>query len=210
VGSDDRQAEWAPSDAARRIIVATEELLADRALEHIAVADIMGRAGVARGTFYLWFDSKYDVVVKAHRQVTSRIMEATEAFFESAGPDRVRLRAAIAGFVDIWREHGPVLAASAEIWRSQPDLRAEWELSMAPLLDRVTTALAAAPGFESEVDPALVAHALIWMNERTAYMAAADFGPTRLDDALVEALVEVWWAVIAGRGSADGSGARRE
>lgn len=208
--SQDGRAEWTPSEAARRIIAATEQLLADRSLEQISVADIMARAGVARGTFYLWFRSKYDVVVKAHGDVMAQIMDETAVFFESVEPDRVQLREAIAGFVDIWRVHGPVLAASAEIWRSQPDLRVEWEQSMAPLLDRVAAALAAAPSARSDVDPTLVAHALIWMNERTAYMAAAEFGPTRLDGALVDALAEVWWAVIAGAAPASASGAPLE
>ena len=44
--------------------------------------------------------------------------------------------------------------------------------------------------------PEPVAHALIWMNERTACMASAGLAPVGGDDGLVDALAFVWSAVL--------------
>lgn len=184
------------SEAARRIIAAMEQLLAERTLEQIAVADVMRVAGVARGTFYLWFSSKYDVVVRAHREVIGQIVADAAELLDGDG-DVDSIRTGIASFVDTWKVHGPVLAASAEIGRSEPSLHAEWRASMQVLIDQVTAMLGATANVASSgVDPEAVAHALIWMNERSAYMAAAGVAPTGLDTGLVDTLTFVWSAVI--------------
>jgi hypothetical protein len=135
-------------------------------------------------------------VVQAHRQVLADIVADVAGFLESRDTDEESLRAALASFVETWRSHGPVLAASAEIWRSQPDLGREWQANMQVLVDGVAARLAAVPLSSPGVDPEAVAHALIWMNERTAYMAAAGLAPVGLDDGLVDALAFVWSAVL--------------
>jgi TetR/AcrR family transcriptional regulator, ethionamide resistance regulator len=181
------------SAAARRIIGAMEALLVDRSLEAISVADVLDAAGVARGTFYLWFTSKYDVVVQAHRGVMATILDDAAVFFGKEDADERDLRAAIEAFVATWELHGPVLAASAELWRSQPELSEEWRQTMQTLVDAVAERIAERrPG----IDPAATAHALIWMNERTAYMAAAGMAPVTLGPDLVDTLTHVWARVI--------------
>ena len=67
--------------AADQIVVALEQLLAREHIDTITVNDIMRSAGVARGTFYFWFTSKYDVVAHAHRTVTAEILAATAPWF---------------------------------------------------------------------------------------------------------------------------------
>jgi AcrR family transcriptional regulator len=55
----------------RRLVEATVSLLRDRGLSRASVDDIVGAAGVAKGTFYLYFDSK-DAVISA---VAQRLVE---------------------------------------------------------------------------------------------------------------------------------------
>lgn len=187
------------SAAAMRIIDAVESLLDERALDAITVADILRTAGVARGTFYLWFTSKHDVVVQAHRMVTGDILRDASAFLDDPRPDADGLRRVIEAFVQTWKRHGPVLAASAEIWRSCPELSAEWERSMQTLVDAVAAYLVARPGHADDPAPERIAHALIWMNERSAYMAAAGLAPMTLGPDLVDTLTHIWAAVLFDR-----------
>lgn len=184
------------SPAAQRIIAAVERLLVDRPLHDIPVSDILKAARVARGTFYLWFTSKQEVVVEGHRQVMVGILDSAARFLEQPNVGRAEIRTAIEGFVATWRDHGPMLAASAEIWRSAPALSAEWSRTMQSLVDLVAARISGRGGEGADVDPQAVAHALIWMNERTLYMASAGLGPMPVGPGLVEALTHVWTRVL--------------
>ena len=44
------------------ILAATERLLAERSFADLAVSEILTAAGVSRGSFYFYFDSKHDVL----------------------------------------------------------------------------------------------------------------------------------------------------
>jgi AcrR family transcriptional regulator len=70
----------------RRIVEATVSLLRNRGLSRASVDDIVEEAGVAKGTFYLYFDSK-DAVISA---VAQRLVEGVGAAVEQtlAAADR--------------------------------------------------------------------------------------------------------------------------
>jgi AcrR family transcriptional regulator len=186
------------SEAAQRIVVATESLLAERPLQDVSVADILEEANVARGTFYLWFRSKHDVVIYANQQIVQGIATRFGDLATRRGDDVGRLRDALSVFVAAWREHGPILAASGEVWRADPELREAWIASLQPMVELVTGVIA--PFVPSDgPKPELLAHALIWMNARTTYMAAEGMVPVGLDDELVDVLTYVWLRVVAPR-----------
>src|SRR5689334_22299679 len=67
------------SELRETILAATEDLLATRQFRDLAVSDIIGAAGVSRGTFYFYFDSKHDVLAELVRR-------AVAGGHEAAGP----------------------------------------------------------------------------------------------------------------------------
>jgi hypothetical protein len=74
-------------------------------------------------------------------------------------------------------------------------------MTMQRLVDAVTERIVARREHDPrlrDVDPAAVAHALIWMNERTAYMASAGFSPVAVGPALVDTLTHIWSATLFG------------
>src|SRR2546429_9475345 len=50
------------TDLREAILAATAGLLADRQFGDLAVGDILAAAGVSRGSFYFYFDSKHDAL----------------------------------------------------------------------------------------------------------------------------------------------------
>ena len=58
---------------------------ADRGVANTAVSDIVRAAGVAQGTFYLYFDSKDDVVLAVVEQMTAGMVSAIEAAVGESG-----------------------------------------------------------------------------------------------------------------------------
>ena len=66
--------------AARRteLASAAATVFAERGVANTSVSDIVKAAGVAQGTFYLYFDSKDDVILAVIEQVAVQMFEAIE------------------------------------------------------------------------------------------------------------------------------------
>jgi AcrR family transcriptional regulator len=67
--------------AARRteLVEAAAAAFAELGAAHTAVSDIVARAGVAQGTFYLYFGSKDDVLVALAERLVGDVIEVAEA-----------------------------------------------------------------------------------------------------------------------------------
>ena len=119
-----------PRDESNRIAIldATERLLAQQALPDVRVAQIIADAGVARGTFYLYFPSKNAVVAALLERAMGEIFEAVRWFFDRT--DDVAPREALTRTINdgasIWRNHRIVLRAAVENWNSVPELAEQW------------------------------------------------------------------------------------
>lgn len=79
------------SEAQRRqqILAAARSVFDEKGYESATISDIVGKAGVAQGTFYLYFDSKKGLVVELARQPMAdmavrlqSILDGTESFTE--------------------------------------------------------------------------------------------------------------------------------
>jgi AcrR family transcriptional regulator len=79
------------SPAARRaeLIDAATRLFAEKGLEDTAVSDIVAEAGVAQGTFYLYFESKADLVNAVVVHISESIVEGVERIADEVGSDAV-------------------------------------------------------------------------------------------------------------------------
>nr|WP_088831391.1 TetR family transcriptional regulator [Paenibacillus tyrfis] len=61
------------------IILAALEVLSQKGLEKTKISDIAQKAGIAQGTFYLYFPSKHSVMPAIAEVMVSRMLEALEA-----------------------------------------------------------------------------------------------------------------------------------
>src|SRR5581483_4381948 len=104
------------------ILAATAGLLAGRSFGDLAVGDILTAAGVSRGSFYFYFDSKHDVLAELVRRAVAAGHAAAEPWL--AGPDEpaAALRAGITAGAELWQASAPVLRAIVENWRADPRL----------------------------------------------------------------------------------------
>ncbi len=83
------------------LAAAAATVFSERGVAGTAVSDIVRAAGVAQGTFYLYFDSKDDVVLAVAEQFVAEVGTAVAAAVtgaEAPAPDRLRsLVAALGG-----------------------------------------------------------------------------------------------------------------
>lgn len=67
-----------PIDRRAELLRAAREVLAAKGLDAARVSEIVARAGVAQGTFYLYFPSKHSLVVALTEQVMEQVLVAVE------------------------------------------------------------------------------------------------------------------------------------
>jgi AcrR family transcriptional regulator len=162
------------------------------------VSDIVGRAGVAQGTFYLYFRSKQEVVLALFERFQEALIEArcaadpapptTPAQFRAAVLEKTRaiLRAALA--------HRPLAALfMKEAMGADPELAGrlrDFHRRMADLSEQALRQ-AAATGLIRPVDPRVAALAINGMWERVMTDCLLG-GPADPDvDALAEQIVSL-------------------
>jgi AcrR family transcriptional regulator len=192
-----------------RILDATGALLSTRSFASLAVNDILAEAGVARASFYFYFESKYAVLAELARRAVSGGHDVAQPWLtrETYGDARATLRQGILDGAQLWRAHAPVLRAVVEHWREDPQLALLW----VELIDSYTTAAvqridadrAAGIASPTPVDSRALAAALSWLSERIYYLAAIDVAPFDDTDAVAEALTHIWTAAIYGSDAPD-------
>lgn len=187
-----------PDSAVREaILAATRGLLEEKRYDELTVADILAAAGVARGSFYFYFEGKADVLADLVCRAIGQGHEAAVTWLghERAADAEAATRQSIADGARLWRAEAPVLRAIVENWRSNPKLTELW-LGMMGGFTAATTgridadrATGASPG---GVDSADLAAALTWLGERLYYLAALGVPPFDDDRKLVDVLTHIW------------------
>jgi AcrR family transcriptional regulator len=189
----------AGQDLREAILAATARLLADHSFTDLAVSDILNAAGISRGTFYFYFDSKQAVLGELVRRTVAQGHTAAAPWL-SGPPDPVAaLRAGTAAGAGLWQASAPVLRAIVENWRTDPRLTTLWLEQMQSFTDATIAQIAADPRAQMSLaghDTEAIASALTWLGERLYYLAATGTPPFDNQDTLIDTLVYVWAAVL--------------
>src|SRR5690348_2528840 len=186
-------------DLREAILEATARLLADRPFVDLAVSEILGSAGVSRGTFYFYFDSKQAVLAELVRRAVAQGHAAAGPWLDRPADPVAALRAGITAGARLWQASAPVLRAIVENWRTDPRLTALWLEQMQTFTDATTAQITADPRARQALagqDIPAVASALTWLGERLYYLAATSTPPFDNEDTLVSTLLSIWTSVL--------------
>jgi TetR/AcrR family transcriptional regulator, ethionamide resistance regulator len=191
--------EGAAPDLREAILAATAGLLAERSFGELAVSEILTAAGVSRGTFYFYFDSKQAVLAELVRRAVVQGHAAASPWLAAPADPVAALRAGTAAGAELWRASAPVLRAIVENWRTDPRLTELWLEQMQSFTDAAIGQISADPRALEILggqDIQAVASALTWLSERLYYLAAIGTPPFADQDTLVDTLVSIWAAVL--------------
>lgn len=191
------------TDTRQRILDATEQLLNQRRLDELAVADIMAKAGVSRASFYFYFEGKHAVLAELVRIAMAEARQTAEPWLQHQGESlRERLRRGTLEGAKLWRKHAGVLRGIVENWRTAPELTTLWSELMDGFVQAATERIEhdqrAGLAPNRAVSARDLASALCWLDERIFYLAAIDVPPFDRDEIVVEALTDVWLAAVYG------------
>jgi AcrR family transcriptional regulator len=188
-----------PQVVRESILDAVERMLATRRLDDITVVDLIEEAGVSRASFYVYFESK-------HAAVAARAEQAMDAIYgiwapwlacesDTSGLEEVWLRS-----IALWREQQAVLMAAAQAWRADNAVGSAWEELMQRYAGAVReriVALRECGMAAPDPDAAILATALVWLNESAMYMTFQHGDPPPVgDELLAEVLSSVWRRVV--------------
>jgi AcrR family transcriptional regulator len=182
------------AEARQRIVAATSELLRDRPFRELTVEAVMAQAGLARTVFYRHFDSLADVVLSLLDQA---VADAENVAYSAEHPEAPEvLHAMLERGVDLWVEHGHLLAAVQEASHHDPAVAAAYGAAFERTVDSSATMLA--KGVENGhylVEPRPLARALLHMNG--GYLADALVHSPRPDrDEALRTLWTIWSRVL--------------
>lgn len=181
------------------ILDSTAQLLAERSFTDLAVSEILASAGVSRGTFYFYFDSKQAVLAELVRRAVAQGHAAAGPWLGSPADPVAALRAGITAGAQLWQASAPVLRAIVENWHADPRLTALWLEQMQTFTDATTAQISADPRARQTLagqDIPAVASALTWLGERLYYLAATGTPPFEDQETLVSTLLTVWTSVL--------------
>jgi AcrR family transcriptional regulator len=165
------------------------------------VADILTAAGVSRGTFYFYFDSKHAVLADLVRTAVAAGHDAAQPWLDRpADPDAALLAGTLAG-ARRWQDNAAVLRAIVENWQADPRLTELWLAQIQSFTDAAVAQIRADPRASARLaglDVPAVAAALAWSSERLYYLAACGVPPFSDEGTLVTAMVHLWSSALYG------------
>jgi AcrR family transcriptional regulator len=178
----------------RLILVAAERSLRERPYRELTVDVVMSETGLTRTAFYRHFDDVTDLVLRVFADVGRELYEVAARWAGHAGvaypaPGREGL----AGMVDFYVRHGPLMRAVAEAATADERIELAYRSSVDAFIELTAGALErmAAEGLLKVPDPRALGRAMTLMNQ--AYLMA-EFGREPQGDPKValQTLEQVW------------------
>ena len=163
-GADGRALSTRGAATRRRLLEAAEEVFCERGYHDASIVKITEAAGVAQGTFYLYFGSKKDVFDELVRDLNRRVRHAMK---EASSRGTTRLEAELLGFQGYFRftaEHPALYRIIRQAEFVSPDMLHEhYERLSAGYVEALRDAVAR--GEVGPIDAEITAWALMGMGE---------------------------------------------
>jgi AcrR family transcriptional regulator len=162
----------------------------------LSVERIVATAGVARSTFYTYYDDKAGMLQVLSAHTLTRLYEGPRGWIrKGARATREDIAAGMRQLVDAYLHDEVVMRAVAEA--SDGAVRAAYIGGVEDYVRALTRFIRAGrrAGTMREVAPVQTAAALAWMTERTVSRIAADATPAQLT-ATGQALTDIVWRTL--------------
>lgn len=181
------------------LIEALEELLRERSLDEVNVAEVSSRAGVTRSAFYFYFDSKASAVLALMAPLYDDASEATDVLVKAEGEPEPRIRNAITALFDSVDRTPHTYRALLEARASSPAVREIWDNGRAEFAAAVAEMIERerANGHAIDGPPAAaLAVVLLDMDDNALQRHALGAGPSRAEH--IHTLTHLWMLSIYG------------
>lgn len=154
-----------------RLMSAAVELIREYGFPDLRIEEIVERAGLSVGTFYLYFESKADLFVALVTEYTERLRARLEQAYAAEGPVTERLARGLDVYLDFVEENEKgflYFTRAADALNTSAGRLSAWAFSVhaATLKPLIEEAIAA--GAMVALDPELTAQALVGLTQHMA------------------------------------------
>ena len=157
-------------EARRKLLEAASALIHEHGVPGLRVEDLVRRAGLSVGTFYLYFESKDDLFAHVVVEYTERLRERMRASYRGPGTLTERFARSLHAYLDFVEENekGFLYFRDAGAIRTQSGRLSSWALEqhardLMPLLEE-----GMADGSFRREDPERAAQALVGLTQHMA------------------------------------------
>jgi AcrR family transcriptional regulator len=144
----------------RRILDAAEEVFGELGYYEASISEITRRAGIAQGTFYIYFRSKHEIFAEVVEDIGKRLRSVTRAAIAEA-PDRLEAeRRGFAAFFEFVATHRRIYQIVQEAERIAPEAAYSYYQGISQGYERALRAAMEA-GTIRQMNPEAVTYALM-------------------------------------------------
>lgn len=179
-----------------KMLTAVEEMLAEgESFTELSVERLVARAGVARSTFYVYFEDKGELLRGWLEDITGELDAVAKRWWSlDADASRDDLRGALAAVLGVYRPHTPLMAAAFDAAAYDPAVR-ETVMTLMTFNTAGLRKHIKAGQRDGFVDPDLQANEvalwLTWMAERGLHQLVRG-----ADDATFDRLLDAYTTII--------------
>lgn len=188
-----------PEIAEREIIAAAEAFLREQPFRALTVDEVMRRTDLSRPSFYVYFRDRHHLVLRVVEHLGSELFAMSERWLRGTGEGPQLAREALAGIVQVYAEHGPVMRALADAAADDPGVEEAYTAIVESFVHATARHIEdeIAVGRILPVDPHETAKALVWMMERYLNLS---FGHETASSrqAVTDTLSTIWTRVLYG------------
>lgn len=171
----------------------------------VGVDEIVQEAGLARGTFYIYFRDKYDLLAALIRGLNEELFEQSHLHLEGPTTPYDRIRLSLRRVISAWEQHASIFRAMAQVSLSKPEfLELDQKLRM-PFIRQIRRDIerTIAEGHAPAIDAAVAAKALAAMMDKFCLTwFAMDEPPypnaSQEIDHVTDNLAQLWYRAIYG------------
>jgi len=193
----ERRRRRTPEQAEREILEATEEFLRDRPFRDLTIDEVMDRTGLSRPSFYVYFRDRHHLALRLLEELAKQVREDSDAWLQGSSEPPEDMRAAIAGTVTALAQHGSMMRAISDAATEDADVERAYRGVVESFIDDTAMRIErdVKAGRSASTDPAMLAAALVWMNER--YLLQNPVPDTPEDRRRVtDELTRIWMCAI--------------
>jgi AcrR family transcriptional regulator len=187
-------------DTRDRLLDATAALLAHGgSFSDLSVSRLATKAGISRATFYIYFEDKAELVRAWFDRIDEEAHAATAAWWTLEGEvTRDDIHRVLTRIIDVYRQHGPLLAAVQDMAAYDPLLRDVVAESFARAQGDLCDHIAAGQA-SGQIDATLLPHETsAWLSsmvDRIAHEAAPKADEGELAE-LLDAGADILWNTL--------------
>ena len=203
-GDDRARGEPKGSPARRALIMdAALRVLDQKNIIDATVDDIVQEAGVARGTFYIYFKDKYDILMALANRLNEQLFETSHLRLDRHTPPFERIRTSLRAVLDAWTRHGGLYRSLTQMALGRPDFLELNQQNRAVFIHQIRGDIERSieRGHAKPINPAVTAKALAAMMD---WICLLWFGlgeepyPNATDDLdnVADILARLWYRVV--------------